>query len=226
MSHILDNPVWSALNSDNKNISEGTDKVRFFQEDIALFVGLEENTDNNLIALYELTPDEESVFGLVSVAEINIPAPWATLHCIPLLQMVCEHPIYRKDHTAPIKNLSDEHIPQMLELTKLTNPGPFRERTIDFGHYQGIFDGDKLVAMAGQRMHAHPYAEISAVCTHPDYTGRGYAAQLMASQIKRIKEAGEIPFLHVAASNERAIKIYESIGFAIRKELLIYILKK
>ncbi len=82
----------------------------------------------------------------------------------------------------------------MLTLTQLTNPGPFAARTIDFGHYYGIFEGDKLVAMAGQRLHAFEYAEISAVCTHPDHSGRGYARELLLHQLHRIQTAKNIPF--------------------------------
>ena len=114
----------------------------------------------------------------------------------------------------------------MLALTKLTNPGPVAERTVDFGHYFGIFDKGKLVAMAGQRMHVYNYAEISAVCTHPDYLGRGYAKQLLQLQIQRTLAAGEVPFLHVRFDNDRAINVYESLGFVTRKTIHFYIIKK
>jgi predicted GNAT family acetyltransferase len=122
--------------------------------------------------------------------------------------------------------LTEEHIPRMLALTKLTNPGPFAERTIEFGHYYGIFDGDKLVAMAGQRLHAFEYAEISAVCTHPDYAGRGYARELLSYQVHRIKAASGIPFLHVRCDNKRAIKVYEDLGFSTRREIYFHIMEK
>lgn len=224
--HLLDNPVWSALNTGNSNIARGTDLVKFYRPNISPFVGLTENSEENLIALHALSPREEHVHAVVSVGDMQVPAPWTATFKIPVFQMVCDRPVFRQAITTPMIPLADEHIPQMLTLTALTKPGPFSERTIDFGHYQGIFDGERLVAMAGQRMHATPYAEISAVCTHPEYAGRGYAAQLMLSQMNRITDAGEIPFLHVTQTNARAIKLYESLGFAIRKELVVYFLKK
>ncbi|HVV54068.1 MAG TPA: GNAT family N-acetyltransferase, partial [Mucilaginibacter sp.] len=92
--------------------------------------------------------------------------------------------------------------------------------------YCGIFDGDKLVAMAGQRLHAFEYAEVSAVCTHPDHTGRGYARQLLIHQIQRIRAASGIPYLHVKYDNDRAIKLYESLGFSTRSEAHFYVLQK
>jgi predicted GNAT family acetyltransferase len=226
MAHLLDNPAWSALTGGNRNLAQGTEQVKHYPADVAPFAGLAETTPANFQTLYDITPGMDAGFAVVTTEKTEIPAPWKIAHCLPLFQMVCETPVQRKEAGGQIRNLSDEHIPQMIALAKLTNPGPFRERTIDFGHYQGIFDETRLVAMAGQRMHAPPYAEISAVCTHPDYTGRGYAAQLMVSQIGRLKEAGETPFLHVAAINERAIKLYGFLGFVIRKDLFIYFIKK
>ena len=75
-------------------------------------------------------------------------------------------------------------------------------------------------------MNPVPYAEISAVCTHPDYLGRGYASKLLLFQIRRIRVAGQIPFLHVLSTNERAIRVYERLGFVIRKETTLYVMKK
>ncbi|MFD1631704.1 GNAT family N-acetyltransferase [Pseudopedobacter beijingensis] len=226
MTHILDNPVWNALNTGNKDLSVGEGRIRLYRSDISPFIGLEENSSENLFKLYEYTRDIADTFGIVAETEIDIPHIWNVAHKVPILQMICQEPLFRKEISANIKKLSDEHIPQMLALTELTRPGPFKDRTIEFGHYQGIFEDDGLVAMAGQRMHALPYAEISAVCTHPQYLGLGYAGQLMMSQIKRILEQDQIPFLHVTISNKRAIKIYESMGFKIRKEMFVYFIKK
>ncbi|MBB6330018.1 ribosomal protein S18 acetylase RimI-like enzyme [Chryseobacterium sediminis] len=224
MSHILDNPVWNALNTANKNLGKGTDIVKYYHHNISPFVGLRENTHENLITLYEFLAKEEGTFALVSENIMDIPEPWRVIDTIPLFQMVLENPIVHNEISETITHLSETDIPQMMELAKLTNPGPFEERTIDFKYYQGIFCETRLVAMAGQRMHIPPFAEISAVCTHPDFRGRGFAAQLMASQIKRIIENKEIPFLHVAMNNLGAIKIYESLGFRKRKEMYVYVI--
>lgn len=226
MKHILDNPVWNALNTGNKNLGEGTGKVKFYRSDISPFVGLEDNTHENLLALYELTAGSNDVFVLESARELKIQKPWTVVNNLPLFQMVYMNPKIVKKTDIEIINLSDVHIPQMMELATLTKPGPFRKRTIDFGHYQGIFHDGKLVAMAGQRMHPGSYAEISAVCTHPDFTGRGYAAQLMGNQIKRITDANEVPFLHVAADNNRAVGIYEALGFTKRIAPFVYVIKR
>jgi predicted GNAT family acetyltransferase len=122
--------------------------------------------------------------------------------------------------------LSAQQVPAMLALTQLTNPGPFFNNTIAFGHYAGIFRDDELVAMAGQRLHAGPYAEISAVCTHPSYSGKGYASQLMLHQAHRIQAASGTPFLHVKLDNARAIRLYHTLGFVSRREVIMYTIQK
>ncbi|HTI94037.1 MAG TPA: GNAT family N-acetyltransferase [Puia sp.] len=242
MEHLLDNPVWSALCSGNQNLAIGEKSVKYFPVDVAPFAGLEKNDIRYLHTLHQITPGNDGTFGIVTTSEIDVPKLWTVLHIVPVLQMVWEKlngrvvdsaasrvvdsAASRVGESAAIADLSDEHVPQMLALTQLTNPGPFRQRTIELGYYQGIFDGKNLVAMAGQRMHPVPYAEISGVCTHPEYVGRGYAAQLILSQIDRICATGEIPFLHVASTNERAIKLYESLGFLSRRSLYVYFMQK
>jgi predicted GNAT family acetyltransferase len=108
----------------------------------------------------------------------------------------------------------------------LTKPGPFAMRTIEFGYYHGIFDRDKLVAMTGQRLHPGHYAEVSAVCTHPDHLGKGYAAALLLHQLAIIRRQGKIPFLHVRADNDRAIALYERLGFRENGPMNFYFLTK
>jgi len=225
MEHILDNPVWNALISGNKALANGNEKAKYLLPEVSPFVGTETIADDNFNALNNAI-NFSGYFGFVAPYDIVIPAPWQVAQSLKVLQMVYEG----VDNPEPIQQefipLDEQHVPQMLALTQLTNPGPFAEKTIEYGHYFGIFDGDKLVAMAGQRMNPLPYAEISAVCTHPDYLGRGYASQLLLFHINRIIAAGQIPFLHVKSDNERAIKVYEKLGFVIRKEMSFYIIKK
>lgn len=223
MEYVLDNPAWYALNTGNSNLAHGTQRVKFFDKDVAPFVGFDENTDENFEALYQLI-DHNGLIMFISPQPAAVPGKWKVLRHIPCLQMV-----YNGNAGAAnfdLTNLANEHVPQMLELTQLTKPGPFVSRTIDFGHYQGIFDKEKLVAMAGQRMAPLPYVEVSAVCTHPDHLGKGYAKQLLLSQVNRIVLEGNIPFLHVRDDNHRAIKVYESVGFVTRTDMHFYMLRK
>jgi predicted GNAT family acetyltransferase len=224
MEHVLDNPAYNALASGNKDLAKGNEQVKYFDNEVAAFIGFKENTPANFELLHsDAGHDNFAIF--ISPVEVAIPQPWQTLDMVLCLQMIYTGEVIPVDETALVV-LTDKHIPQMLELTKLTNPGPFFQRTIDFGHYRGVFDENKLVAMAGQRMHPSPYAEISAVCTHPDHTGKGYARLLLQYHINRIISEGNIPFLHVKANNERPIKVYEKMGFETRRELNFYVLNK
>lgn len=221
----MDNPAWNALNTGNTQLANGNDQVKYFSKEVSPFFGLKDNSDDDFATLHELITHDSPV-GFISPVEREISGKWKLLRYIQPLQMIFNGVADPLDETIEIITLTNEHVPQMLALTKLTNPGPFDVRTIDFGHYRGIFDGDRLVAMAGQRMHPVPYAEISAVCTHPDYLGKGYARQLLLYQVHRIRAASGIPILHVLHDNERAIKVYESLGFSTRKQMHFYILQK
>lgn len=225
MAHVLDNPVWNALISGNQALGHGTEQVKFFAADVSPFVGFAAPTIQAFEALHTLVPAGRRL-GVVSPEALEIPAQWQLVRSMQVYQMVQEQPVGDQREVAPkLIPLGPEHVPAMLALTKRMNPGPFFSNTIAFGHYAGVFDGNELVAMAGQRLHAGSYAEISAVCTHPDYLGRGYASHLLRYQAQRIRAAGGIPFLHVKTDNAPAIKVYQALGFAVRREMSICLIQ-
>jgi ribosomal protein S18 acetylase RimI-like enzyme len=225
MNHILDNPAWHALHSGNKHLAHGTDNVVYFDPAVSPFAAILKLTQENLEQLHQTIPFDNPIV-LVSNEKVAIDKPWLLKLRMDGLQMVFDRPAEPIGNDIDVRTLTEEHVPQMLTLTKLTNPGPFASRTIDFGHYEGIFDGDRLVAMTGQRLHAYEYAEISAVCTHPDYLGKGYARHLIQRQLNRIQAASGTPFLHVRAGNDRAINVYETMGFETRTDIYFYFLQK
>jgi len=225
MEELLASPAWHALNSGNKSLGFGNEKVKYFAGDVSPFAALVVNTNENFQLLHEIHPGGRPAL-FMSEVEISIPQPWQVAAVIKGIQMVCKKQVLSEKGDTVIVSLFEKHIPQMLELTKLTNPGPFAKRTIEFGHYAGIFEGDQLVAMAGQRLLAYEYAEVSAVCTHPDHTGKGYAKQLVDHQVKRIFAEGNIPYLHVRHDNVAAIKVYENTGFCKSRDMYFYVLKK
>lgn len=225
MKHILDNPAWHALHSGNKQLAHGTETVVYFDPAVSPFAAIPELNQENLERLHEVIPFDNPIV-LVSNETYIIDTPWLLKLRMDGLQMVYNRPAEPFSHGIEVKTLTEEHVPQMLALTQLTNPGPFATRTIDFGHYEGIFDRDRLVAMTGQRLHAYEYAEISAVCTHPDYLGKGYARHLIQRQLNRIQAASGTPFLHVRAGNDRAINVYETMGFETRSDIYFYFLQK
>jgi predicted GNAT family acetyltransferase len=134
----------------------------------------------------------------------------------------CELPAPSSDFVT----LTSADAPQMVELATLTKPGPFALHTHELGDYIGIRRAGKLVAMAGERMRAPGYTEVSAVCTHPDHVGHGYARGLMVEIMQRILARGETPFLHVRSQNTHAIDLYRRLGYVERHLFQLAILQR
>jgi GNAT superfamily N-acetyltransferase len=225
MSHILDNPCWNALNSGNNNLAEGNEHVKFFPADVSPFVGLPEWNSYGFKHLYEVIPPGRRI-AFMNLGEVEIPGEWDVIDYLKVLQMVYPNPPSGPALSSEIVHLHNDNIPQMMALTEITHPGPFFKKTIEFGNYEGIFKDDELISMAGQRMHAGDYMEISAVCTHPAHKGKGYASELIMSQVRQIRSASAIPFLHVKDDNLKAVKLYKSLGFEVRKQIDVYSIRK
>lgn len=139
-------------------------------------------------------------------------------------QMICED----LKSVAPMNmvNLTADDVPEMLDLVALAKPGPFLSRTIEMGQYFGLWQDDKLAAMAGERLHLTGYCEISAVCTHPDYSGRGYASALTTMVAEGIMARQELPFLHLSPTNDVAMRLYKKLGFRLRNVIQLTMLQR
>jgi predicted GNAT family acetyltransferase len=83
----------------------------------------------------------------------------------------------------------------------------------------------RLAAMAGERMRFPGHVEVSGVCTHPDFRGRGLARRLSAAVTADIQRRGERPFLHAWTMNTAAIALYESLGFEVRTEVNVAVIQ-
>ena len=228
MDHILDNMIWNAITTGNHDIAIINGDVGCYLPGIAPFAGMKEFNDVNLGKLYDFIPVNQRV-AISSLNKMDHDkTKWKLLHPMDITQMVYEHPVntFTTKNSAMIVPLTEEHIPQMIELTALTKPGPFLQQTIRFKNYFGIFIGDRLAAMTGQRMHPTPYMEVSAVCTHPDFRGQGYAKSLMLHVMKIILDNSFIPFLHVLSNNINAIDLYKSIGFRTRREVFVDMIQR
>jgi predicted GNAT family acetyltransferase len=178
----------------------------------------------NQLHLLKSMPAERS-FSVMIQDQINFIDQFEVVFTTPLYQMVCNKLIPALLSSTKSNALELKDVPAMLVLTALTKPGPFLSETINFGNYIGIYDNEKLISMAGERLHPENFTEISAVCTDPDYLGKGYAAHLMTEAAERIIENGRTPFLHVRKDNTRAISMYERLGFETRTEMFFAVFK-
>ena len=226
MPHALDNVIWKALNSSQAHLGRGHKQASKFDQEVSLLGGFSSPTAENYESLAALLGPGERV-GLFLEDAPRPPADWRIVVHIPLLQMLREDrssPQPRAD--TPILQLGEPDVPDMLALTKLTKPGPFATRTREMGDYFGIRVDGELIAMAGERLRLPGYTEVSAVCTHPDHLGHGYATRLIALLLERIHNRGEQAFLHSRGDNTRAIDLYERLGFRKRALLEYAILSK
>jgi len=228
--HPLDNPIWQALISTHAGFAEISNAARKFPREVSILAGFSEPTPENYDSLATLLTPGERV-GLFLQDPPDPPAPWTVVHNIPILQMVCgdrNSPAVSSNPKSPdpkLIALTQADVPEMLALTKLTKPGPFGARTHEMGDYIGVRDAGRLAAMAGERLRLPGYTEISAVCTHPDYLGHGFASVLMGVLMDRIYSRSELPFLHVRPENVRAIQVYDRLGFTKRASLHYVVLR-
>ena len=223
--HPLDNPIWQALINTHEHFAEIRDGARKFPHEVSVLAGFCEPAPESYKSLAALLRPGERV-ALFLQQPPAPPAPWIVDRSTPLLQMLCERRSPTGIHADPaVIRLTQNDVPEMLALTKLTNPGPFGTRTHEMGDYFGIRCAGTLAAMAGERLKLPNYTEISAVCTHPDHLGHGLASVLIASLMHRIFNRGEQPILHVLPENTRAIQVYVRLGFMKRVMLHLAVLR-
>jgi hypothetical protein len=219
-AHPLDHAVWSALTGRQSHLALVADGARRYDPAYGVFAAVGEKTDANLAALGALVAAHGDVALLQ--ADPATEAPGVVVASQDLgVQMVAERLTAGPPPEFDIVPLGDADGPEMLALATLTRPGPFFERTHQLGDFFGVREDGRLVAMAGERMKPDGFTEVSGVCTHPDHRGRGYAGALMRLVARRILDRGETPFLHAYASNTGAIALYETLGFTLRREVLM-----
>jgi ribosomal protein S18 acetylase RimI-like enzyme len=213
----LDNPVRSSLLGPHARFAERHGSVLRYLPEVAVWAALpDEPGDRDWADAAALAGPH----GVVPLAGVTDPPPagWKVVLHIPGVQLVDAGAAAAPDDEAV--RLGAPDVPEMLDLVARTEPGPFLPRTIELGIYLGIRRGGALVAMAGERMRPPGWTEISAVCTDPAYRGHGLATRLTLAVAAGIRARGETPFLHTAASNTGAIRLYESLGFRYRRDVL------
>ncbi|QBB71613.1 GNAT family N-acetyltransferase [Pseudolysobacter antarcticus] len=213
---VFDNPIWHTLHGPHARFAFDAGDMSGFEISHAPFLA---------VASSDARIDEAKAKALalsgrrhfLGPAPRRMPASWRIVQCSGVAQM--HHTLTdlpKPAHPYAFEILDARHVPAMLALTAIAYPEFFRERTIELGRYLGIFDGGVLVAMAGERMLLPGAVELSAICTHPDFVGRGFARVLITELLTHQRAQNLISFLHVSETNSGAIKLYESMGFSTR----------
>jgi ribosomal protein S18 acetylase RimI-like enzyme len=211
---VLDNAVWHSLTGAHREFAEIQGGAARYDPDVSVFAGLGDDTDLGWHDLGSLVGGGTG--ALFRPDPPATPPGWSIVAEGEGDQMLL-HELAPAAPPTGARLLGPDDVGEMLALVELARPGPFTVRTVDLGGYVGVFDGPTLIAMAGQRLAPPGFREISAVCTHPDHRGRGLAAGLTTLVAQRILERGERPFLHHAADNHPARRVYESLGFELRR---------
>lgn len=223
VNRIPDDIIWRALSGAQRDQSVGTTVMRRYSPGFSPIAAFADASSPDLAALVPFADPSEHIY----VADWTGPAKgWSIVSETTMLRMVWRGPANVEDEADDATPLSAQHAQAALELAELTRPGPFAIRTIELGDYFGYFDGDRLIAMAGERFFSWPFREISGVCTHPSAQGRGLAKRLMSKLLHLELERGEIPFLHVVTSNTVARTLYERMGFEVQVEMPIRVVRR
>lgn len=222
----LDNIVWHTLSGPQAAFAEGAGAARRYARGFSAILGFAD----------PLRPDFESLGACCEPGEQfyclhwgdAAPMGWRIDAEDTLLMMVARRSPAGQAAGGGVEivRLDTSHVGLALALAERTRPGPFGPRTIELGEYFGVFDGAALVAMAGERMEAGEFREISGVCTDPAYQGRGLARRLVAHLARRQRARGQTSFLHVVAANAGARHLYESLGFEVRREVRVRVVSR
>jgi ribosomal protein S18 acetylase RimI-like enzyme len=216
-SHVLDAAAHASLLGPHARFAESVGEVLRYHPDVSIFGALPPHPGP------QAWHDAAKLVGpgevLATGGDELVPPPgWEIALRIPGVQLVDDGVAAAPDPEAV--RLGPQDVPEMLALIEHARPGPFLPRTVEMGTYLGFRQGGRLIAMAGERLHPPGWTEISAVCTHADFRGLGLGTRLVHALAYEIRERGETPFLHASAENTNAIRLYEALGFRLRRTLM------
>ena len=221
-AHPLDNPVRSSLCGPHAHFARRRGNALRYPADVSPFAAL---PDRPLAAAWADLAALAGPGAMVALAGVAPPDGWPVTPIGEGVQLVHEGVVAGEGagegagDDDEIVRLGPGDSAEMLDLAMRTRPGPFLARTAELGVFLGIRRGGALVAMAGERLHPPGWTEISGVCTDDGWRGHGFATRLMRVLMAGIRARGETPFLHALASNAGAIRLYESMGFRLRRTI-------
>jgi GNAT superfamily N-acetyltransferase len=224
MPGLLDNIMWNCLSGPHAHFATGADGVRRYAPGFSPIVGCRDPERPDFATLANYCQPGESFY--LDIWSGTAPDGWRVDREASMFKMVWDAAQPDADAAPDAVALRPEHAAQAVELARLTNPGPFGMRTPELGEYFGYFDDGRLIAMAGERMCAGELHEVSGICTHPDFQGRGLARRLTLKLVRRQMQRGKRPFLHVMSHNAPARTLYARMGFRDYRETVVRVVTR
>jgi ribosomal protein S18 acetylase RimI-like enzyme len=222
--HDLDRPAWSALNSRHARFAQVSGGARRYDPTIAAFAATRDDAEVDIAALGNMIgPGETAVF--LQADAVVLPPGLVRMQELAAVQMIGNGAFEPVDD-ARVELLGLPDAAEMLALATLTRPGPFTARALELGRFWGVRQDGRIVAMAGSRMAAEGYVELSGVCTHPDVRGQGLGRLVSRHVAGQLSAGGDAVFLHCYAANVPTIRLYESVGFSIRTTMHVVMAKR
>ncbi len=219
---LLENIAWHALTGPHAAHAVGSGGARRYARGYSPIVGFARPDEPDFAGLAGHCAPGEALYTEGWTGPL--PDGWVLFAEAPLVKMVWHGALPSPADATDGVQLGPADAAQALALTELTRPGPFGVRTLELGRYAGVYDGEQLIAMAGERLAAGPFREVSGVCTHPDHQGRGHARRLMLGLIRRQLDRGETPYLNVLRDNAGARRLYEAMGFRTLRESTVRVI--
>lgn len=224
MMHVLDRPIWSALGTRHAALAQGGTLAKRYEPSVAAFAASADDCDGSLTALGELVLPGDSVL-LLGKGAVVPPRGLTPVSTAAVVQMIATQSLPPQPE-ADIEPLGWADARQMLDLATLTKPGPFTLKALSFGEFWGVKKEGRLIAMAGERMKQPGLTELSGVSVHPDHRGQGLGRRMSVYVARKIIERGDKPYLHAYATNTKAIRLYEAIGFRLRAEMQVALVQR
>lgn len=221
---LLDNIMWNCMSGPHAHFAVGSGDVRRYAPGFSPIIGCREPERPDFAALEAYCEPGENFY--LDIWSGAAPSGWEIVKEARMYKMLWDAPPPENEAAPDALPLAPEHASQAVELARLTNPGPFGIRTPELGEYFGYFDGGRLIAMAGERMCAGNLHEVSGICTHPDFQGRGLAKKLTLKLVYRQLRRGKIPFLHVMSHNTPARALYAKMGFREYLETVVRVVTR
>jgi ribosomal protein S18 acetylase RimI-like enzyme len=220
----LSNIIWRALSGSQRRLSVGTRRTRRYARDFPALFAFEDPASPDFASFDAHCEAGDHLY----CTQWTGPAPggWKIDVDTKVVAMIWRGDRPVAGDSGAIERLDDSHVDEMRALARLARPGPFAQKPMGLGEWWGVFDGGRLVAMAGERLHAGNLHEVSGICTHPDAQGRGLGRALTLAIVRRQLDRGELPFLHVMPENARALGLYRRLGFETEREVPLRVVSR